>query len=184
MKSIRRNLLILFSLLLLTFLFKGSIYRFLFSYRSIGQRSEYPITSRELSSQIENQIKEEKPKDVQEIISLALTISSGSLSFSSASGNPLNPNSLPPGSSTHCIGYSAYFNTVCNYLLRKYGYASVWKSTQQIGKIRFAGIDIHQFFNSAFFADHDYNIIQNSITGETLAVDPSLHDYTGIELVD
>jgi hypothetical protein len=182
LKLFRKILLVSLILLCLCAIFRSSLYRSFFSYRNTGKRIEYP-DSKELSTHIEGQIKNERPSTIREIIVLALKISSGCLCFTSSRPHEVNPNLLPAGSYTHCIGYSAYFNTVCNYLLKKYGYAN-WTSEHCIAQIHFAGLNIHQFFSSAFFADHDYNIILNSRTGETFSVDPSLHDYTGIEFVN
>ena len=36
---------------------------------------------------------------------------------------------------------------------------------------------------STFFKDHDFVTIENKVTGEVFAVDPTLYDYSGIKLV-
>jgi hypothetical protein len=177
----RPKLIIGIILLIFIVLFRGSLYRLFFSYKDVGVRIEYPLNA-ELSSYIEEQCKDENPEKIREVINLSLRITSGSLFFSSSGKTKIDPAELPSGSPAHCIGYSAYFNTVCNYLIWKYGFTD-WKSEQHIGQIHFAGINVHSFLRSAFFADHDYNIIKNRDTGQMYSTDPTLFDYLRIELV-
>ena len=69
-------------------------------------------------------------------------------------------------------------------MLEKNRLSDLWVATPQIGQLYLMGKNIHPYFNSAFFKDHDFVIIENLKTGEIVAVDPSLHDYTGIQHVD
>ncbi len=57
------------------------------------------------------------------------------------------------------------------------------EATHKIGQLDFLGIDLHQFFESSFFKDHDFNQIRNLGTGEVILVDPSISDYLWINRV-
>ncbi|MFN6038610.1 MAG: hypothetical protein ACK452_09085, partial [Bacteroidota bacterium] len=52
-----------------------------------------------------------------------------------------------------------------------------------IGHIHFFGFDVHDWFSSKFFQDHDFVSIENKKTGEIYAVDPTAEDYLFIEFI-
>lgn len=94
-----------------------------------------------------------------------------------------NPNELIVTRKANCVGYSALFNTITNYLIQKNGLSETIISTHLVGKLKVGGIDLHQFVDSPFFANHDYSQIENRITGEIIWIDPSIGDYLKIERV-
>jgi hypothetical protein len=81
------------------------------------------------------------------------------------------------------VGYAAFFATTCNYLLKKYHLDATWTAQPQAGKMYLLGENIHPYFHSPFFRDHDFVVIKNKVTGEILAVDPTIHDYLFINKV-
>src|SRR5688572_7801753 len=109
------------ALFLLVFLFRGFLYRQLFSYKSIGSRTTYLATDKELTDYIDNKTVLFKPRDVKDIIEISLQLTSSRLNFSSAK-NDNDPNKLIKTKNAHCIGYSAFFTATCNYLLNKFGF--------------------------------------------------------------
>ena len=58
-----------------------------------------------------------------------------------------------------------------------------WKSTCRVavGKVHVFGVDLHQFANSRFFANHDFCVIRSANRVE--AVDPLVYDYFGVTTV-
>jgi hypothetical protein len=67
--------------------------------------------------------------------------------------------------------------------LKRYNLADRWTAKPQIGQLYFLGTNIHKYFNSAFFKDHDFVTIENKKTGEILAVDPTVNDYLHIDFI-
>ena len=47
----------------------------------------------------------------------------------------------------------------------------------QIGQLHYLEINIHKYFNSSFFKNHDFVTIENRETEEIIAVDPTVNDY-------
>lgn len=162
--------------------FRGVLYRQFFSYKTIGHRTIYKATDKELTDFIDSKTTSLKPDDINDIIQLSLQLTSERLTFREAK-NDNDPNKLIRTKNAHCIGYSAFFSATCNYLIDKYGLADKWTSEPLVGQIYFYKTNIHQFFNSSFFKDHDFNSITNRQTGEKYFVDPTVNDYLRIDYV-
>lgn len=162
--------------------FRGFIYRQLFHYQPIGQRTIYNATRPELIRFIDDATSSFKPEGVEHIVEKSLALTSERLQFRAAR-NDNDPDKLIRTTQAHCVGYSAFFSAVCNYLLEKYGYSESWSSKPLIGQIYVGQINIHQFASSSFFRDHDFNVIENHHTGERYYVDPTLRDYFYIDYV-
>ncbi|WGU67484.1 hypothetical protein QIU19_07690 [Capnocytophaga canimorsus] len=81
------------------------------------------------------------------------------------------------------MGYAQFFALVCNYMLKKNNLHKEWVAKVYIGKLKFLGNDIHQYFQSSFFKDHDFVVVENVRTQEIYAVDPTLYDYFVIKKV-
>ncbi len=182
MKFIKRTLLIFLILFVVGTLFRGCIYRQLITYKTIEPRQDYPIPNEKLVAYIELNSEDKKELSVKEIIKLSLSITSKQLNFT-ASKNENDPNKLIFTKTAHCVGYAAFFATSCNHLLRKYDFDEIWIAQPHIGKLYLLGVDIHKYFNSPFFKDHDFVIIKNKKTGATFAVDPTLYDYFYIDFI-
>jgi len=165
------------------FLFRGLLYRQLITYKSIGLRTNYNATDEKLTNYIDTYIVEQTNHDIEKIIKLGLSITSKRLNFT-VDKNDNDPNKLIISKTTHCVGYASFFATTCNYLLKKCGLTDEWTAKPQIGQIYFLKINIHKYFNSSFFKDHDFVIIENKKTGNTFAVDPTLSDYLYIDFIN
>ncbi|MFT6336982.1 MAG: hypothetical protein ACI86M_003118 [Saprospiraceae bacterium] len=75
------------------------------------------------------------------------------------------------------------YNSASNYLIRKSNMQNVIESKHKIGQLYFLGINIHQFFEISFYMDHDFNVVENKITGEIIIIDPSVSDYLWVKRV-
>ena len=181
-RFLKRSIIAKLALLFCVFIFRGSLYRHLFSYKTIGHRKNYKAFDKELTDYIDTKTPFSKQADIKDIILFSLNLTSETLTFSIAK-NENNPNKLFRTKKAHCVGYASFFSSTCNYMIDKFGHANKWSSEPLIGQIYFCGINIHQFLKSSFFKDHDFNCITNKLTGEKYFVDPSINDYLSIDYV-
>jgi len=182
MKFIKRTVLAILILMTAGILFRGWFYRHLFTYKSVGQRPTYLITDDKLTEFIDMNIGDKKCLDITDIIKIGLSATSWQLNFK-ATKNDIDPNKLIYSKTAHCVGYASFFATTCNYLLKKNNLAGHWNAKPQIGQLFFIGININKCINTPFLKDHDFVIIENKVTGEIFAVDPTVNDYFYIDFV-
>ena len=182
MKTIKRSLLMILLLTSVGFLFRGWIYRHVVTYKSVGTRTTYPASDKNFTQYIDSCLDNQMQPDIKQIINLALAITSERLTYT-AEKNDIDPNLLFTSRNAHCVGYAAFFTTTCNYLLKKYDLADQWTAKRRIGQLYFLGTNIHPYFPTPFFKDHDFVTIENKETGEILAVDPTVKDYLSIDFV-
>ncbi len=182
MKFFKKLLICLLALTILTFLLRNWLFWQLFSYQVVGNRPSYPIENPALRTYIESELPENSAKSPRVLIKKALQLSARQLHFT-ATRNHNDPNLLIDSYSAHCVGYAAFTTTVCNELLQHYQLATEWKAEARVGQIHFLGINVHPYFNSAFFKDHDFVVVKNQKTGEKLAVDPTVYDYLGVVFI-
>jgi hypothetical protein len=182
MRKFTRAAIVLLILGVLGFTLRGWIYRQFVFYKSAGVRQEYSITQPELIRFVEEGASKQKLTDISDIINLSLSLTSRHLTFTS-SENEVDPNKLVTLGRAHCVGYAHFFTAICNYLLQRNELSGEWKAISQIGHIYLFGNDIHKYFKTPFFKDHDFVTIKNQITGEIIAVDPTLNDYSWIKFI-
>jgi hypothetical protein len=182
MTIIKRAALIILILAVVTSLFRGWLYRYFVTYQSIGLRSQYAATDDKLLDYINTTVDDKTNPDIKQIIKRGLFLTSNRLNFT-PDGNDIDPNELVISRTAHCVGYTSFFSTTCNYLLAKYDLADTWAAKPHVGQLSFLGIDIHQYFDTPFFRHHDFVTIENKVTGQVLAVDPTVHDYLLIDFV-
>ncbi|MFM7234503.1 MAG: hypothetical protein ACKOZM_07920 [Flavobacteriales bacterium] len=181
--SLRRKItLILVVFFLIVFCLKGWLFRSCFSYSDSGKRGSNVLISEDLRQYADSIAASETPTDVMDVVMLANEITSEHLMFRSTS-NEINPNTLFTYRRTHCVGYAAFFQVVCNYLLVKFNFDNEWSCSAHVGRIYFMTMDVHRFFKSPFFKDHDFNIIRKKSENEAIYVDATLYDYFGIATV-
>ncbi len=162
-------------------LFRGFFYRLLIKYNEIGTRAEIEIINGDLIERIESKSSNRKI-DLKEIAEIADEITNEELSFATNLVSN-DPNELIHLNRANCIGYSSMFNAIANYLIRKNNLQKVLESRHLIGQLHFLGINIHPFFDSPFFSDHDFNVLKNKKTGQEISIDPSISDYLWIKRV-
>jgi hypothetical protein len=164
------------------FLFRGWLYRNLVTYKSIGHRTSYSALNKQLIDCINAKTNELTNPGIEDVIQLGISVTSGQLNFTTEK-NESDPNRLINTKTAHCVGYASFFATTCNYLLNKHNLADTWTAKPQVGQLYFLGINIHKYFNSSFFKDHDFVTIENNTTGQKFAVDPTACDYLLIDFV-
>ncbi len=178
-----RLLLVCIVLIIAGFLLRGWLYRQLIIYESVGQRTVYAVQAPELVTYIEQECAGIENGDIQSIIQLGLSLTSRQLNFTTSNNNK-DPNKLIESKTAHCVGYAAFFTSTCNFLLRKFNLDGAWTAKHQIGQLYLFGANIHHYFNTPFFKDHDFVTIENKATGVIFAVDPSVNDYLLIDFVN
>lgn len=181
MNKAKKILLIFGISILMMFVFRGSIFRLVVKYHDIGTRSEFQVLNGDLISKIDSK-SASREIGFEEVVEIALEIANDELSFTTGRASN-NPNELVITQRANCIGYAAMFNSVANYLINKNQLQGEIKVVHKIGQLYFFGINLHQFFESSFFRDHDYNEVIDIRTGKTISIDPSVSDYLGIDRV-
>ena len=182
MKIQKRIFFTILAILVICIVFRGTLYRHIVTYKSIGQRTTYVVTNDKLIQYIEENCIGKKNKSIEEIIKESLSLTSKTLNFT-FSKNDQNPNKLIDSKTANCIGYAAFFSAVCDYQLKKYNLSEQWIVSSEIGQLFVFGTNIHNYFDSPFFKDHDFVIIKNKTTKEFFAVDPSINDYLHINYI-
>ena len=182
MKFIKRTLIIVLILTTVGLLFRGWFYRHSVTYKSVGLRTNYSATDKMLTEYIDANTDQQTSAYFRQIIKLGLSITSKQLNYT-ADKNDTDPNKLITSKTAHCVGYATFFATTCNYLLDKYKLSDTWIAKPQVGQLYFLGSNIHKYFKSAFFKDHDFVTIENKKTGEIVAVDPTVHDYLFMDFI-
>ncbi|MEN7551794.1 hypothetical protein AAG747_28015 [Rapidithrix thailandica] len=182
MKFAKRIVWSIFIVLLVGILFRGGVYRSLISYQSLGERKNYTVYDPELVRQIDEMAKAEKPQDIREVVDLGLLITASQLKFT-FTRNEMDPNRLARSKTAHCVGYAVFFASVCNYLLKKNDLEGDWIALPHAGQLYLGQTNVHAYFTSSFFKDHDFVILKNQLTGEILTIDPTLYDYLRIGFV-
>lgn len=170
MRFIKRCFLLIFILFLVVILFKGFIYRNFVEYYDIKCRGIFVIEN--LSND------NFRNTDINEIIDYALNQTSKKLEFKLN-----NPGKFMLTGKANCVGYSTFFCSYMIQLLNKNNLDNEWKVNHKVAKLKFLGVDIHQYFSSPSFKDHDFVVLENLKTKEKIAIDPALYDYTRIKRV-
>jgi len=182
MKILKRILFTILTVLMVCILLRGILYRHIVTYKSIGQRTSYTATSNNLIQYIEENSVKRDNLSVESIIKESLSLTAKTLNFS-FSESSRDPNSLIDSKKANCTGYAAFFFAVCNYQLKKYNLSEQWVVSSEIGQLYVFGTNIHNYFDSSFFKDHDFVIVRNKTTKDFFAVDPSVNDYLHIDYV-
>ena len=182
MKIIKWAALTILILTTVGVLFRGWFYRHLVTYKSVGLRTSYSATDDKLVDYINANVANKEGPDIEQIIKIGLSITSKQLNFT-AGKNDIDPNKLITSRAAHCIGYASFFATTCNYLFDKHHLAGTWTAKPRIGQLYFLGTNVHKFFKTPFFKDHDFVTIENKATGQVFAVDPTVSDYLWVDFV-
>ncbi len=182
MRFVKWTALVILTLAVVGVLFRGWFYRHLVTYKSVGPRTNYSATNDKLVDYINTRADESADPDIEPIIKLGLSITSERLNFT-ANKNDIDPNKLITSKAAHCVGYAAFFAATCNALIVKHKISDTWAAKPQIGQLHFLGTNVHSYFHTPFFKDHDFVVIENKATGQTFAVDPTVSDYLWIDFV-
>ena len=178
---IKKTIKVIAILILLIFILRGAIYRLLIDYREIGAREVIKVTNELLKEEIEDKIAKEQ-LSINEIDRISREITNRRLKFTFQEAST-NPNKTCESKKTNCIGYSALYTSISNYILEEKHLEDQFSITHKIGKLSLFGNDLHKYIDNPFFKDHDFVEINNKSTGETRYVDPSVSDYLRINYV-
>jgi hypothetical protein len=162
-------------------LFKGWIYRCTVTYREIGQRQVIALQDSGVIANIQKQ-RNHRTLSVAEIVETSRSETNARLRFTTGKASS-NPNMAVRVGEANCVGYSALFSSIANQLSNEQRSSHSLRARHLIGRLYFLGVDVHQFFSSPFFRDHDFVEIEDTSTGEKIFVDPVVHDYLGIDRV-
>ncbi len=179
MKPLKRIAFTLLLLLIATVVFRSWLYNHMVSYKSLAARNTYSLTDKSLISELKKEIPDSP--SVEQLTEKALSFTASTLTYSPHQQSS-DPNQLYYSHNAHCVGYAAYYAACCNHLFVKHNYKE-WSAAPVAGQLYLLGVNVHPYFNSPFFKDHDFVLLTNTATGQTIAVDPSLYDYTFIKKV-
>jgi len=119
--------------ILILILFRGIIFRLAIKYNEIGTRPKIEITSGDLMERIERKSKDKK-NDLKSIVEVADEITTTELKFTTNRASN-NPNELINTKQANCVGYSAMFNSITNYLIRKNELQNEIEAEHKIGQL-------------------------------------------------
>lgn len=157
-------------ILLFLILFRGPIYRSFFHYQVIKTRESSSLKVNPLSglqSSSVDKIIQESQNKTAEILQFTFTKCSA------------NPNELTLTKHTNCIGYANLCASIINLNLKD-NHIRDWQAKPVRAEIYFLNVNIHPYFHSSFFKDHDIVMMENKISGEKKAIDPTLFDYFNV----
>ena len=177
----RRGIIVFSLLVLMILISRGWLYRSMICYNKSGEREKIEITNQKLVEVIQSEWNGEH-LELSGVLKLAARLTSKTLRFSSIQKSQ-DPNGMLMDGRASCIGYSAFYSAVLEFLLSEQGEAEMYEVNHVKGRLELFGVDIHQFLRSPFFKDHDYNEIMNKETGERILVDASVEDYFYIHRV-
>jgi hypothetical protein len=178
----KKRLIYLFVFFTIAYVARGWVFRQIVQYRSIGERVAYPITDPVLLKLVTQEHDRVALSGVEDLIEISHKITSEQVSFTESKCDT-DPNRLVHTHKANCIGYAALFSTLFNAFVKMNMTDRNWSAHPQKGQLYFLGINVHPYFDRPFFRDHDFVLLQNTMTGELIAVDPSLYDYSGIKYV-
>lgn len=181
-KRLRNTLIIIFIALVAAFLFRGSIYRSIVSYKEDGGRKNYKVKDKNLAVFIEDKLSGSQAGDIESIIGISQEITAKALDFSPESKEN-DPNKTVLLRRANYTGYAAFTASTGNYLIEKYKLSEVWEAKPVKGKLFLLGYDMHKQTKNKSFKDRDFVIFRNKITHREICVDPSLYDSYGIKKI-
>jgi hypothetical protein len=187
--SIKR-LAVWVGLFLLGFLLRGGLFRQFFNYRAEKRFVlEYKIENTQLTDFIVKhpEVYDREVEDIEHIALIAEKITADALSFSKDS-IVFNPNLVfASGGITNDAGYSAFYTTVCDYLIDYYSLKNYYDCRHIVGSCFFRGTNLTTFRTirggQPFPSEFHFNVILNLKTGETISLDPTLYDAYRISTV-
>lgn len=162
-------------------LLRGILYRLTVEYEKIGERPAIEIEDDKLIQMIDS-ISRDREIDLNEIVEISSLITRKNLRFTFEKADK-DPNQLIYTRKGNCVGYSAMFNSIADYLIKENDLEDEYESSHLVGRLRFMGIDVHRLFEDPFFKDHDFNEIVNLDTGERINIDPTVNDYSRISRI-
>ena len=164
------------------FVFRGSVYRAIATYKEDGNRKNYKVKDKNLAVFIEDNIKSNQAGDIESIVDLSQEITDSALSYDeNAKENDPNKTVLLRKANTE--GYAAFAASIGNYLIDRYRLSEVWEAKPVKGKLYLLGNDMHSKLKKKSFKEYDFVIFRNKITKREITIDASLYARMGIERI-
>ncbi len=163
-------------------LLRGLIYRLSMNYVKLAERNEIELVDSKFREIIESNRKGENELSIEQIIRISTRLTNRTLKFSMSKVSN-DPNVLINTRVANCVGYASFFSTVANKLVKDEGLTGKYKIRHWKGGLELYGVDVHQYFASSFFKDHDFIEVENLETGEKIHIDPSVSDYLKIDRI-
>lgn len=173
MRILWRVLLVFLITLVALWFCRSGVYRWAVHYRVIGQRT--PITTLTRSAAL--------AADLQGCIASALDTTAARLHFSTGRVSA-DPEALIRGGPANCIGYTALCGSVLKGQLEAAGLGERYTVEAVLSKLYLGDIDLHTYFTSPFWKDHDVVRIVDRSDGRVILLDPTLYDAIGIGQVE
>jgi len=161
--------------LALLFLFRGFIYRQAIYYTPIKTKQTIPLSNKKVIAKIEVAIKD-RQLDLVKIAKIASSLTNNHLQFTFQKTSN-NPNKMAITQKANCAAYAAFFNAITHHIIHRKRLKDRYQAKHLVGKINFFNVNLHQFFTDTFYQNHDYNVIEDKLTGKVLLIDPSIDDY-------
>lgn len=119
-----------------------------------------------------------KAKTLKQAMSMALGLTTNSLSFNIHSTNNSDVDYLLKSKKAHCIGYANVYNAYLKSILKNSNISGC-KIYRVRAKVYFMGINLTGVSNDRNFKDHDVSMVEDTRTGYTYTIDPSLSEVFG-----
>ena len=152
------------------------------TYSIIKSRPSKELKNDSLKKVIDLWLQKNENASLNEMIDFNLELTSDLLDFSFEKCSSDQSTMIKNGKA-NCIGYSALFNSLMNYTLKETKLNKKYTCKHYVGKIYYAGQDIHSLVDDPFFKDHDLNVIRDNNNIVSVSVDPSLYEYLGVKRI-
>lgn len=169
MRILWRPLLFFLFLLVLLWLCRAAAFRALVHYKVIGQRLPVPALSLHTTA----------PLELESAMEVALDSTAARLHFSTGKVSS-DPALLMHGGPANCMGYATLCAALIKGQLEAAGLDDRYVIEAVIGKLYVGDQDLHAFFTSPFWKDHDVVRITDLTSNEVVVLDPTLYDHVGI----
>ncbi|HEX8659351.1 MAG TPA: hypothetical protein VF690_17565 [Hymenobacter sp.] len=149
------------------------------SYEVSGYRLYNEQLNKQHLQEISNRFDYAHDANEQGLRRFALSNTASELDFAMRKNGMKNPNSILDSKKGHCMMYSYVMASSYNQLAK----LKKIKASCRVayGHVFLYNVNLHQFFNSAFFRDHDFCVIRDS-NGVHVA-DAILFDYFLIDYI-
>lgn len=176
----KRTLKIVLILICLLVTFRAQLFRFCVAYVPLEQ--VYLPEKPNVFSVVDQRVTPALQSSLKQQIHQALQYTADHLYFTTSASSK-DPIQLLQKPAANCIGYGTFFQHRLSYQLKQTETKHKYELQQWRGKLYLFGWDIHSWFKSPFWKDHDFNIIIDHTNGKKIAVDATLYDYFYIRSV-
>ena len=119
-----------------------------------------------------------KAENLKQAMSMALDLTTNSLSFNLHSKNNSDVDYLLKSKEAHCVGYANVYNAYLKSILKNSNISGC-KVYKVRAKVYVAGVNLTGISNDRSFKDHDVSMVEDTRTGYKYIIDPSLSEVFG-----